>query len=154
MRWEDIKDDILQVRRSYNYENEMTKGKNKNAIRCIEITPTALMVLKSQKELLRKAGLITNLVFPDVDGSQIEQRTYYSCFIRYCKHNKINPISPYELRHTFVSISKTIPKSLLQSYVGHSKDMDTLGVYGHEISGEQKEAAQKLEEIFRKILDV
>ena len=48
----------------------------------------------------------------------------------------VSQASPYELRHTFVSIAKALPEGLLKTIVGNSEDMDTLGTYVHEVIGE------------------
>ena len=45
----------------------------------------------------------------------------------------------YELRHTFVSVVKTLPAGEVKGLVGHSQDMDTFGVYGHTLTGEAEE---------------
>ena len=41
---------------------------------------------------------------------------------------------------------------MLKTLVGHSEDMDTLGVYGHIVDGELDFAAGKVNELFTAIL--
>ena len=40
----------------------------------------------------------------------------------------------------------------MKSIVGHTKDMDTFGVYGHRIVGEDQKIADRIEDIFKDIL--
>ena len=56
------------------------------------------------------------------------------------------------MRHTFVSISKQLPEGKVKSLVGHSRNMDTYGIYGHEVNGELERTAKELDEIFNGIL--
>lgn len=62
------------------------------------------------------------------------------------------PVTPYELRHTFVSAVKTLPEGYLKRLVGHSKDMDTYGVYSHEMTTDDAETAAMVQDIFKGIL--
>ena len=71
-------------------------------------------------------------------------------FLKYCRN--IPVCTPYELRHTFVSIAKVLPAGLVKSLVGHSEDMDTFGVYGHELNGDAQQQANALNSIFSRLL--
>ena len=71
---------------------------------------------------------------------------------RCCEYNGITVVTPYELRHTFVSIAKSLPVGMVKSIVGHSESMDTFGVYGHAIKGEDAAITAALEDAFRSVL--
>ena len=71
---------------------------------------------------------------------------------RCCEYNGITVVTPYELRHTFVSIAKKLPEGMVKSIVGHSKSMDTFGVYGHAIKGEDAAITAALDDAFRSVL--
>ena len=71
---------------------------------------------------------------------------------RYCEYNGITVVTPYELRRTFVSIAKKLPEGMVKSIVGHSESMDTFGVYGHAIKGEDAAITAALEDAFRSVL--
>ena len=58
---------------------------------------------------------------------------YYNRWKTYCKTHGLTPISLYELRHTFVSVIKTLPAGTVKPLVGHSQDMDTFGVCAHAL---------------------
>ena len=70
----------------------------------------------------------------------------------YCRANGILPTTAYELRHTFVSVAKTLPEGEVKGLVGHSQDMDTFGVYGHTLSGDAENTAQAVNAAFDKLL--
>ena len=55
-------------------------------------------------------------------------------------------------RHTFISIAKQMPEGMVKSIVGHSKSMDTFGVYGHTVDGELEQAAEMLQGLFKSIV--
>lgn len=143
LKWEDISGDVVHVRRAINIHGEETRGKNENAIRSFVMSAQAAEALQCQRDR-QEPG---EYVFPLPVHS-----TYYGCWKAYCKHNNITPVSLYELRHTFVSIAKMLPEGEIKPLVGHSKDMDTFGTYGHELTGEDTATAKKVTQIFDKLM--
>lgn len=106
-----------------------------------------------QQKRLKKAGLILFCIFPDGYGELINQNTYRKLWGKYRDANGISSDRvPYELLHTFVSMNKSVPQPLLQQVVGHGRDMDTFGVYGHALGGEADKTADLIDESFDKIL--
>lgn len=142
LRWSDIVNDTVYIRRSINYRNQETKGKNDNAIRCFNLNKHAKQMLKYQKDIS-----ITDSVFQITSLSHYEKR-----WVRYREANGISKITPYEMRHTFISVANELSEGQLKPLVGHSKNMDTFGVYGHEVSGSREKTAAKIGEIFDEIL--
>lgn len=62
--------------------------------------------------------------------------------------------SIHEMRHTMISVAKAdMPEQLLKRMAGHSKSMDTFGVYGHDVDGEMERAAEILDATYRRILE-
>lgn len=135
-----------------NYEGEETSGKNENARRKVYVCPTAQAEIKAQQIMLKKEGLISKYVFPAENGEHLDQQAYARAWERYAKHNGLTRITPYEMRHTFVSINKKMPEALLKLQVGHSEDMDTQGTYGHEMEGDLASAATYVEAALGDIL--
>ena len=41
----------------------------------------------------------------------------------------------------------------MKQLVGHSEDMDTYGIYAHEIDSDKEEAARMIQKIFERILN-
>ena len=101
-------------------------------------------------EYLRSQGIELNFTTSlfQIDNEQ----AFYRAWKRYCKANDIQPISLYELRHSFVSIAKYLPEGQIKPIVGHSRSMDTFGTYGHKIKGEDEKAAEAIGELFDKIM--
>ena len=57
------------------------------------------------------------------------------------------------MRHTFISIAKNLSEGQIRPLVGHSKNMDTFGIYGHELRGELQPTAQQIDSLFSQILN-
>lgn len=148
----DIKKNICTIRRAINCYGEETNGKNENALRSFVIPKIALNVLREQKQMLRKAGLVSPYVFPSPDGESTSQASYRKHWKKYQDFNKLSKRTPYEMRHTFFSATKTLPPELVKAMGGHGKDFDTFGTYGHELKGEAEQTAILVDEAFTKIL--
>lgn len=144
LRWCDIHESRCDVRRSINIYKEETHGKNENAVRSFALTDTAKAVLNAQRELTGD--------FESVFCIKSES-TYRHRWALYCSSNGINPCTPYELRHTFVSMMKRLPEGELKQLVGHSKDMDTFGIYGHAFGSDAEDTAQAVNGVLFKILN-
>lgn len=140
LKWSDIQNGYVNLQRSVNKFNEVTKGKNDNAVRSFKLTPLAQAIIEAQP----KEGIY---VFPIASGTH-----YKDCLARYCKANKMTVVTPYELRHTFISMAKHLPEGMVKSIVGHSQNMDTFGVYGHTLNGDDDETAKQLQNVFEKII--
>lgn len=152
IQYGDIKKGTLRVRRAVNQHSEQTLGKNENAVRNIKLTPQAEKAYQDQVALLRTNGIEINYDTPLFQIST--QSSYANRWRRYLKSNGCPLISPYELRHTFVSIAKTLPDGLIKPVVGHSKNMDTYGIYGHLFNGEDEQTAALIAERFNEVLSV
>ncbi len=152
LRHEDIVGDVMTIRRARNIEQETTQGKNDNARRWFMVPKHARAVLDDQARLVKSLGIISPWVFPDEEGNQTEQLHPARLWRTYKKQHDI-AVTPYEMRHTMISISGVeMPEKLLKSIVGHGVDMDTLRVYGHEVDGEMRRAQEILDDIFTRIL--
>lgn len=152
LEWADVDGDRVCVKRSINRSGEETSGKNRNAQRSFSLTPLARWILHIQKEKMFEIGIRSGIVFPNENGEHIKQATYYKRWVTYRDGVGISKASPYELRHTFVSIVKQLPEGLLKPLVGHSKDMDTYGVYSHELSGDMETTSDMVQQLFASVL--
>lgn len=140
LMWSDISNGYVNLHRSINQKGKITRGKNDNAIRSFKLIPLAETVLNNQpKESL--------YVFNIESGKQ-----YKNHLSRFCISNGMTVVVPYELRHTFVSIAKRLPEGLVKSIVGHSRDMDTFGVYGHAVAGDDDFTSEELQKVVEKVL--
>ena len=80
-------------------------------------------------------------MFSDEYGECAKENRYYKRWVHYCEVNGIQKTTAYEMRHTFVSVVKSLLEGYLKQLVRHSKDMDTYGVYSHEFLGDSKKTA-------------
>lgn len=144
LRREDIQGNLVQVQRSVNVHGETTRGKNENAIRSFVMSELSLEELEAQlREYPSESGFIFEMLKP---------QAVWKHWKRYCMSNGMTETTLYELRHTFVSVAKTLPIGEVKDLVGHSQSMDTFGIYGHALTGEDIETAQKINGLFERLL--
>lgn len=141
--WSQLSGTLVRIQRSINVEGEITEGKNQNAVRSFVLFPLLTQILAEQYYYTGR----------DVSVFPIEtERSYYFSWRRYCKAHAIPPTSLYELRHTFVSVAKTLPAGEVKPWVGHSQNMDTFGVYAHELATDNQKVANDFSAIYQRIL--
>ena len=141
--WADIRGSMVNVSRSVNVEGEQTRGKNENAVRSFQLSALACHVLDEQREASGGLGSVFRIT---------NEQHYYKRWRTYCAANGLTPCSLYELRHTFVSVVKTLPAGEVKSLVGHSADMDTFGIYAHTLTGDAAHTAQAVNGVFLQVL--
>lgn len=142
LEWGDICGRTVLIRRAVNIFGEETQGKNENANRSFVLNDLAYSELCAQ-QLLSSSDRVFEIS---------TEESYRKHLRKYCETNGITCVTPYELRHTFVSAVKTLPEGEIKHLVGHSRSMDTFGVYSHALDGEQQSTAAKTQEIFSKLL--
>ena len=153
LKFTDIDGNTVHLQRSINVYQEETAGKNKNSRRNFVLTDKAQQVLENQREYLQSKDIPDDeYIFPDKFGLCAKEKTYYDHWVKFRDRYGLSKVTPYELRHTFVSIVKSLPTGFLKQLVGHSKDMDTYGVYSHMVDGESERTAQMISDIFNNVL--
>lgn len=153
LRWEDVQGDRVMVRRALNDDGDITEGKNDNAQRPLSIQGMARVELDAQQKMLRQAGIVSECVFASPEASFTRQERYRQAWKRYCRYHGIQEITPYEMRHTYVSINGEMPDGLKKQALGHSANMDTEGIYGHTKSGDLERIAAYSDDAIRKIIE-
>ena len=103
----------------------------------------ARRVLDTQREETGNTGSVFQIT---------SEPHYYRRWKVYCAANGLTPCSLYELRHTFVSVVKTLPAGEVKGLVGHSEDMDTFGVYAHTLAGDAENTARAVNGVFLRVL--
>lgn len=53
---------------------------------------------------------------------------------------------------TAFALDEKLPAGMVKSIVGHSESMDTFGVYGHALTGDDEATTAALEDAFRSVL--
>lgn len=142
LKWSDIKDNVLRVRRSFNDNGEITDGKNENSHRQLVITGLADQEFQAQRKMLMADGLVSSFIFPNEDATPTQQKRFRRAWFRFCETHNMTRTTPYELRHTFVSMNDEMPDGLKKKAMGHSQNMDTEGVYGHLKDGDLERIAE------------
>ena len=154
LRNEDVTPDgMITINRSVNVRRDITDGKNRNARRTFLLPAMARQVLVDQRAHLREVGIISPYIFPNTKGEVVWERAAYNMWKSFCASQGITPCSLYELRHTMVSLSADVPDALLKPMVGHSQNMDTRGIYGHEVQGNRERTAALIDNVVGEILN-
>ena len=143
LRVGDLDGDRVHIGRAINRQQEVTSGKNENAIRTMVLHPLAVEEIRAQ---LQQRTQEEERPLRDDDPLFLlsNQQSLYNYWKFYQRCNGIDPpVSLYELRHTFVSmIEDAVPPAQLRRIVGHSKSMDTYGWYSHAVTGRDDATAQ------------
>lgn len=143
LKWADINGNTVRIGRAVNVQGQVTSGKNDNALRAFVLSDMAAQVLDDQRGQTGGQESVFCI---------LKEKSYYDRWKAYCRANNITPCSLYELRHTFVSVVKTLPAGEVKSLVGHSADMDTFGTYSHELTGDAEHTAQAVNGVFLRVL--
>ena len=139
LEWADVDGATVRLYRARNVHGADTIGKNEHALRTVALSTLACRELEAQRGLTGNAGR----VFANASESTIRHR-----WKAYCVYHGIPYCSLYELRHTFVSIAQALPEGQLKAMVGHSRCMDTYGVYAHPVQGQSAQVSAALDTLF------
>jgi integrase len=90
-------------------------------------------------------------MFTTSTGKPISPRNVLRHFHNSLAKAGIPRVKFHSLRHTFISylLSKNVPPKDVQVIAGHSSFAVNRDTYGYTIKGAQKEAAKKLEGVFK-----
>ena len=140
LKWSDIRDGLVHIERAYNYRGRMTEGKNRNARRCFALNSVLEGILNDQKN--KTWRLNSEFVFCNHAGKVARQTDAIHSWYRIA--STLGTLaSPYSLRHTYVSyMASAMPEDVIKRLVGHSASMDTYGVYGHAVNGQDEKDAE------------
>ncbi len=134
LKWTDIQGEYLKVQRGYTDKNTFSDGKNENAIRLEYLHPLTTQILSDQQKFLDQQNIKSEFIFPHSNGSVASQAMYRRQLKNYCNENGFTEITPYRLRHSFISIMRSrLDEETIKAIVGHSDSMDTFGVYDAEL---------------------
>lgn len=142
LKWSNVDGDVLTITEAINVHDVKTQGKNNNARRQIVLPSIAQQVLADQAAYLKKLGIVSPYIFPAYDGGPARQDSAYDSWRRYREALGITAATPYEMRHTFVSINPDLPDAIMRPIIGHSTRMDTRRVYSHMTQKQKGEAAE------------
>ena len=140
----DINGDRLIIQRSVTASGTISDCKTRNAKRIIPLGDMAKQILNDTIARNERLNLRTDWVFCSPDGSMGNQSTMRNHWNILKKERDLPANSSvYSLRHTFISLMcNSMPEDLVRRIVGHGSHMDTYGVYGHYVNGEEKKTAE------------
>jgi len=94
-------------------------------------------------------------VFDRGDGRPVAARTLHTRFKRLLIQAGVPEIRFHDLRHTGATlmIASGVPAKVVSERLGHANISITLGLYAHVQEGMQRDAADRLEEMFRPARD-
>ena len=145
---DDVKQNIVNIKRSVNASGQITEGKNENARRVVPIGNMTREILDKTIERNERYNLGTKWIFCSPDGSMGNQSTMRNHWEKLKKERDL-PGTVYSLRHTFISMMKNVlPEQSIKDIVGHSVSMTTFETYGHFVDGDQKRAADIIDLTF------
>ena len=145
---DDVKQNIVNIKRSVNAAGQITEGKNENARRVVPIGNMTREILDKTIERNERYNLGTKWIFCSPDGSMGNQSTMRNHWEKLKKERDL-PGTVYSLRHTFISMMKNVlPEQSIKDIVGHSVSMTTFETYGHFVDGDQKRAAEIIDLTF------
>ena len=140
LKWADIDNGVITIKRSQNYRGRETEGKNENARRTIVLNSILNGILSDQRD--RTWRLNSDYVFCNHAGRVSQQTVTKNSWDRIAKELNTEA-TPYSLRHTFISyVSNTLPEQALKDWIGHGLKMDTYGTYRHAVNGDAERYSQ------------
>ena len=108
-----------------------------------------------QYEARLRAGQLWNdldLVFPNEIGGLVDPANLRRSLAKLCYEARVERVTPYELRHTAVSLFSDggVPIEQLADLAGHKDVRTTMAVYRHQISTVVDGGSDNADEILRR----
>ncbi|NCC74743.1 MAG: hypothetical protein EOM06_15310 [Sphingobacteriia bacterium] len=152
LQWDDIKPDRIEIKRSLNRHGQITNGKNRNAARTELLIPHAKNILVRAETFKKQNHILSKFVFTRATGKPLDSNKSSREMHDYCLRNNLTDITPYRLRHTLGSLSKSfLTETQLKLVFGHSASMNT-DIYVHKLEDDHIEAGKALDQMFAHIL--
>jgi integrase len=157
LQWSDIsfEDGTIKIDRQLTETNGLqTIGrlKTKSSYRAIVVGETALDALRRRQESAKGEGHQSSFVFTLPNGGHPKRKALDIACAKIATAAKIGNLHPHDLRHTHNShkLAAGISPVVVAAGMGHSSTRMTLDRYGHQLPGQQAEAAAALEARFSK----
>lgn len=155
IRWKDLKDDILSVRRSVNQKLKgkgdiFTLPKNKASYRKLQIPNPLIEILKQQKEIQKKNYSNWSEEYLICGGEKCLRDTAIANKNKeLAQKAKLKRIKIHDFRHTHATllINEGINVQEIARRLGHSNVQTTLKVYAHLYPREEERAIKVLNSI-------
>lgn len=156
LKWSDLnfESKMLSVTKStYELKGKIFVGepKTQKSRRCIDLPLFALQALKEHYQKMLSEGHHQDWIFCDTTGKVLRRSNFRNrCFIKLLKESGLPQISFHDLRHSAATLllSQGVHPKVVQERLGHSQISVTLDTYSHVLPTLQKEAAQKIDDVF------
>lgn len=164
LKWQDIdfEKHSVQVRRSVSFlarhgyrEKEPKTEKGRRTISLPKVVMDALKEHREhQIEGKKKAGARwheLDLVFCNADGYYMHSNNLRHIFRVLLKDAGLPTMRIHDLRHSAATIllKMGVPPHVVQEILGHSHINITLGIYGHVLPGQQRDAMGEWDDLFQ-----
>lgn len=164
IRWDDVDLDAarLTVRRalvSVRYEMIESEPKTEKSRRPIALDPQTVAVLREwrvrqlEERLLCGEGWIdTGQVFTRADGSGLHPDRVSKLFDSAIENAGVPRVRFHDVRHTWATMALRagVHPKIVSERLGHSSIQITLDIYSHVSEDQDREAANKVAELFRR----
>jgi integrase len=145
LKWSDIEDGWLVIRRTLATDGTEGPPKSKAGNRSIRIGNAVQAILDAQRDMLHIERIVSPYVFPAETGATISPGTYYHTLKRFGAVAGVS-LSVHELRHSFVSyLGAGMDLKTLQSILGHASSTQTLDLYQHILDGAMERATEAID---------
>ena len=149
LRWEDVslEDGLIRVRHGWDRVAGLIEPKSKSAKRRVPVPEVLRGYLVRQR--LRTGGGEGMFVFASSGGRPFDAPTVGRRACRAWAEAELKSITLHECRHTFASlmIAAGVNTKALSTYLGHASITITLDRYGHLLPGNEREAADLLDQL-------
>jgi len=147
----DVVEGVLDIKRAINARNKLTGGKNKNAQRDMLETEISGLIIARQQARKARWSVLSPWLFPDRQGGRPNARAAYYEWEKYRKVRGLDGVSPYSMRHTFVSyVYDKEKRKELQKVLGHAASMQTER-YKHITDADKIRMAEVIDDAFSEI---
>ncbi len=164
LRWSDVDltRGFIQVKRSVGrlggYGHVENEPKTKSSRRSIMLPDVIVNVLREHKVKQNEIRVVAGdkwheqgLVFPNILGGFLEGSNIFVWLRALAKDADLPPMRFHDLRHSAATILlvKGVHPKVVQELLGHSKIATTMDVYSHVMPSMQRDAMDKMNDVFK-----
>ncbi len=163
LRWNDVDLNAGTLRvanqlQRINRRAQLTAPKSAKGARTVALPKFAVAALKAhrkrQDQERRESGhewQETGFVFTRVDGAPLHDAVVRKAFAKVLKGAELPPLRFHDLRHTCASLllAQGVSPRVVMEILGHSQISLTLNTYSHVIPALEKDAADKMDSLFK-----
>jgi integrase len=136
------------------YDVRETRGKTRNARRCLDLDATTIAVINAwrvwQQTEHRAVGVEPGAwMFTDGNGEAIHPHAISQTFERIARRAGVRVVRLHDLRHTHgtLLIAAGVPVKVVSERLGHGHPAFTIETYQHVLPGMQADAARVFEQL-------